>query len=73
MQIVWWMLFCIGFGTAALGAYVLHKPILDLVSEAIGYRTGVYLSKSIVGFGTVLLLTGIVLALTAVSRLGLLF
>lgn len=73
MEIVWWMLFCIGLGTAGFGAYVLRKPVFDLVSEAIEYRTGVYLSKSIVGFGAVLLLAGVALALTAFSRLGPLF
>ncbi len=73
MQIVWWMFFIVGIGTAAFGAYILHKPMFDLVSEAIERQTGVYLSKSIVGFGAVLLLAGVGLALTAFSRLGLLF
>lgn len=73
MQLAWWLLFAVGVGTAAFGAYVLHKPVFDRVSEAIECRTGVYLSKSIVGFGAALLLAGVALALTAFSRLGLLF
>lgn len=73
MLIVWWMFFVVGIGMAAFGAYILRKPMFDLVSEGIERQTGVYLSKSIVGFGTVLLLAGVALALTAFSRLGLLF
>lgn len=70
MAIVWWPLFVLGLGTAALGVYVLHKPILDFVSEAIECRTGVYLPKSTVGFGAALLLVGIALVFTAFFRLG---